>query len=115
MTFIALKPPYFDKKISKIAKNNDPLIKDVIYTIERLETNPKNRSRRLSGKLKGKRRVHVRHTKYRIIYTICEECRELDEIRLNNCSSCDELDNLTVILWNFDIKKKIYRQSIPRI
>lgn len=115
MTFTAFNSPYFEKKVEKITKNNNPLLKDVIYTIEQLEINPKNRSRRLPGKLRGKRRVHVRHTKYRILYSICEECRELDEIKLNKCSVCDELDNLTVILWNFDLRKKIYRQIIPRI
>lgn len=113
MTYAVIHAPYFDRKVKRITKRNIQLLDEIKNSLETLEINPKRYSRRLTHKLKGKRRIHVGSTEYRIIYTICEECRELNELRLNRCSKCKERDDLTVILRNFDHRKKIYKQKIP--
>ena len=107
MPYTVIYSPYFKKKVKKITKKNQQLVKDIKSTLESLEVNPKHRSKRIT-EFKGKRRVHVRNSPYRIIYTICKECRELKEIKVNGCSKCEERDNLTVILRNFGHTKKIY-------
>ena len=116
MTYDINYPPYFERKIKKYVKKKNRQLREVLdEALESLESDPKQGSIKLRYDLKGKRRIKVKNSKFRIIYTICKECRELGEENLNECSICEETDDFTVILRNFDLRKKIYNQQLPPV
>lgn len=82
-------------------------------SLEQLESSPYVNSLRLEGSKKGMRRIHVGNTKWRILFSICEECRERNEEKLNKCFNCNEMDVKTVIVRDFDLRKRIYKKKTP--
>ena len=83
---------------------------DIAQHLERLEQklreNPKTagKSRRLKGNLQGKREANITGN-WRVVFTICEECRQFREQDRNapNCPDCDkQADNTVNLLFVFD-------------
>lgn len=56
--------------------------------------------------LKGKRALHA--GKLRIVFAICEECRELEHTRFNDCYDCDEIPDNTIVVFTVDSHDRAY-------
>lgn len=99
----------FDKTINKKSFKRDPNLRKLVNkTVEALEIDPyRNTGRLRRGDLEGKRRIWV-GSKWRIIFTICEECRKLENESKNKCLDCEEKADNNVLLWLIDKKKRVY-------
>ena len=98
---------HFDKKMITFKKNKF-VFNNILKAIEKLRTNPYYNSEQLSGK-KGKRKHDLRPN-YRLIFAICEECRNLNFIRNNGCSNCEENDDNTLVLFDVGPRENFYNK-----
>lgn len=64
----------------------------------RLEKIPYHNTGFLTGRLRGKRRLRLPQ-KLRVVFAICEECREKGHIEFNKCNDCSHRDGKTVVLF----------------
>lgn len=51
----------------------------------------------LKGQYRGKRKIHLNDSD-RLVFVICEECRELDHYKFNRCSDCDDTPENTLVV-----------------
>lgn len=79
----------------------DNAIKDVLFH------SPYN-SKILKGNCKGKRSLRVHG--YRIIFAICEECREKNHTRLNGCKDCKKHGRNDIIMFTCGPRSHIYEE-----
>ncbi len=100
----------FEETIKKKKfKRNSILKKAIQKTLEGLELNPYRKSKRLGGKYEGKRRIWV-GSNYRVIFTICEECRKLEEEIKNDCSDCAEKSDNFILFCYIDKRRRVYNR-----
>lgn len=100
----------FSKTFRKKTRKNKVLKKTIISTIDKLRNNPYRSSERMEANHKGKRRIWA--GKYRIMYSICQECVELGDQHYNNCHGCDGTGHPEgdVILQTLMPKKHEYKR-----
>ncbi len=95
-----MPPPYnaqYHKKFSDKVGDNQR-IKNVI---KRILLNPKHNSTFLKGDLlRGKRHIWVGKPD-RIIFAICEECKQLNHQKYNKCSDCSGKTSHDIIFFDF--------------
>ncbi len=77
--------PKFQRQIRGLAQEMRDAIEERIDT---LIDDPWHNTRFLKGQYRGKRRMWLNRVD-RLVFVICEECRELDHIIYNQCSDCD--------------------------
>jgi mRNA-degrading endonuclease RelE of RelBE toxin-antitoxin system len=63
-------------------------------------------SKKLEEPYKGKRRLRVGN--FRIIYAICEECRQFNYVEIIGCKDCKEHGRRDIILFSCDIRPHAY-------
>lgn len=98
----------FNPQVKKLTKRNNTLASRLERTIENLRTNPYHNTFNLIGPyLKGKRRAWVGR-RHRIVFAICEECRENEWEEHNNCNACDEKKDETLVFFKFGPRDKVY-------
>lgn len=104
MGYDALGTKYFKKKLKKMDKNVEKAIHKTVNN--KLKINPysgKGNNGHLQGEYLGLRRIRVLR-KWRLVFSICEECRKLGYTGLRGCVDCNQNPDKTVVL--FDIWKK---------
>lgn len=94
------------KKLRKM-KNRDPaLYRRVEDAIRELARNPRSLSVFLKGEFKGKRKF--RKGRIRIVFAICEECRRLGHLQINQCVDCDEIPSNAIKIFDIGLRGQIY-------
>ena len=82
----------------------------ILSNIEEMMNDPFRNSEELTGKFKGKRRVYVGRAGYRLIYSICEECRAKDYESFNLCFDCQKRDNNSIVFFDVSHRSKGYQR-----
>lgn len=98
----------FNRKARKFKKNAEAKRK-INESVEILKTNPYHNSMSLQGNYKGKRKN--RKGDLRIVFAICEECRELGYTDINRCLDCDKHSDQTLMLFDVDSRPRAYRNN----
>ena len=111
MIFDVRLSKYVQKAMKKAFKKRNDMKETTRLSLKQLESGPYVHSLRLVGSKKGMRRIHIGNTSWRMLYSICEECRENKEEKLNRCFNCAEMDLKTVIVRDFDLRKRIYKKK----
>lgn len=65
--------------------------------INDLVVDPWHNTEFLKGQYKGKRKIWLNDAD-RLVFVICEECRELDHYKFNLCSDCDDTAENTLVI-----------------
>ena len=102
----------FRKHLDKLTKKNITLKDRILSKIEEMMNNPFRNSEELIGKFKGKRRVYVGKAGYRLIYSICEECREKHYETFNSCLDCQKRNNNSVVFFDVLHRSKVYKRYL---
>ena len=98
---------HFQRSLEKLTERDKTLKKVIESRVKALSDFPLHDSKLLHGRFLGKRRTYV-GKKYRIIYSICEECREKNYKRFNQCPDCEEKPDKSIILWDVNKREVIY-------
>ena len=102
--------PYFTKEFNDRIQKYQSLKKQIASKVRQLLKDPYRaaKSEQVVGNLKGLRSSRVTRS-MRIIYAICEECRQHGDQELVGCSSelCERMDNNVVIFLTFDVHEKV--------
>jgi len=99
---------HFKRSLKKLTKRNNILKKRVQMKVNDICNDPYHNSVELTAKFKGKRRVYVGKSGYRIIYTICKECRMKNYQRFNLCSDCEQKGDEAIIFWDIQPRNVAY-------
>lgn len=103
--------PYFTKEFNNRIQKYQSLKKQIANKVRQLLKDPYRtaKSEQLVGNLKGLRSARVTRS-MRIIYVICEECRQHGDQELVRCSSdlCKKMDDQVVLFLTFDVHEKVY-------
>ena len=73
-----------------------------------MQEDPFRNSQELTAAFKGKRRMYVGKTSYRLIYSICKECRGKNYQKLNGCLECENKDNDAIVFFDIMHRSKAY-------
>lgn len=99
---------YLTSKFGKSIKKMDAHTKQRIEkSINDLSNDPYRKSEYLRGKLKGRRKHRMGDL--RIVFAICEECRELGHHTINNCIDCDDLPKNGLKIFDIGLRGAIYK------
>lgn len=90
----------FRKLDTNAQKSIDKAIQEVLFL------RPYESKRLVSPEFRGKR--SLRKGDLRIIFAVCEECRALGEVHINNCENCNEHRTSDVIIFVCGHRKHIY-------
>ena len=97
------KTDAFVKSFRKLDHNVQKMLDKTIHDV--LSVTPFESKRLLSPNLRGKR--SLRSGNYRIIFSICEECRQLHD--RNNCFNCNQYGTKNnVVIFMVGHRKNIY-------
>jgi len=104
-SYVIFKTENFEKRLGKIDNvNQERILKDIQ---NKLVVNPVHNTKFLQGSMfKGKRSFRVGD--YRVIFTICGECKKLGHNRHNGCEGKNHPDN-QIILWDVEHRKEDYK------
>jgi len=106
--------PYFTPEFLKQTEKYQHFKKILVNKIKLLCENPYSncKSELLVGELKGFRSARVTKS-FRIIFTICEECRNRKFQKFVGCSSalCKEKDLKTIIFLTFGPHDMVYSRK----
>jgi hypothetical protein len=72
-------------------------IESVKKKIEALSNDPYHNTRFMKGQHKGKRKARLNDSD-RLVFVICEECRELGHWRYNRCRDCATTPENTLVI-----------------
>ncbi len=110
--------PYFTPEFLKQTKKHQHLKNILTNKIKLICENPyiNCKSELLVGELKGLRSARVTKS-FRIIFAICEECRNRKFQRLVGCSNtlCKEMNFKTIIFLTFGPHDAVYSKKPPVI
>lgn len=102
---------YFSPEFLKKAKHYRNLKKLLINKIKLLKKNPyiNCKSELLVGELKGLRSARITKS-FRVIFSVCEECRAKKFQKLVGCSPliCEKMDSKTIVFLTFGPHDKAY-------
>lgn len=85
--------PTFQKQISKVDKTLKLRIKNCI---DSLISDPWHHTEFMKG-VRGRRKARVANGE-RLVFVICEECRELGHIKYNRCNDCKSTPENTLVV-----------------
>ncbi|MCL1976670.1 MAG: hypothetical protein FWG55_00945 [Candidatus Bathyarchaeota archaeon] len=95
-TYKAIYTQTFGKQLRKIG---DALrVKRIKETAEKIIENPYHQVEFSKGKYRGKREYYAWRGD-RLIFTVCEQCRQLNHLPFNNCQNCQETPSNQIIFW----------------
>ena len=63
--------------------------------IQDLVSNPWHNTQFLKGQYRGKRKLRL-NSRDRLVFVICEECRELNHMKYNQCEDCETTPENTI-------------------
>ncbi|KPV62342.1 MAG: hypothetical protein AOA66_1374 [Candidatus Bathyarchaeota archaeon BA2] len=98
---------HFKRSLEKLTKRDEALKNRIESKVRDLSRAPYSESKTLTAGLKGKRSTYVGR-EYRIICSICEECRQMGYKRFNRCPDCEEIPDKSIILWDVDKREIVY-------
>jgi len=98
------KTAEFDRAFRKLDKGVQELLDKTIQDV--LFRQPYESKRLVSPENRGKR--SLRRGDYRIIFAVCEECREMRLVHMNACENCDAHSTSDIILFVCGHRKHIY-------
>lgn len=84
----------FDEQINGVSKDYRQMVEN---KIEDLIADPWHNTRFLKGQYRGKRKLRLTR-KDRLVFVICEECRELNHTIYNKCNDCDSTPEDTLVI-----------------
>jgi mRNA-degrading endonuclease RelE of RelBE toxin-antitoxin system len=102
--FQCLKTVEFERAFRKLDKPAQKQVDQIIQEV--LFTEPYESKKLVSPELKGKR--SLRKGDYRVIFSICEECKKLHEDRINNCFGCNRYETNNVMIFLCGHRNHIY-------
>jgi len=100
----------FQKHLKKFSKRSALLKERVREKMEGLMDDPLRNSEELTGDFKGKRRIYVGKSGFRVIYSVCNECREKNYERFNSCFDCKDRDNNSIVFFDIIRRSQGYRR-----
>ncbi len=119
--YVLLYHPDFEKGVKKKFKKDKPKRKKLLEDIENeLKQNPTyyiGYDRELFGfrkyRFSDEPEIDNEKGDYRVIFAICDECKELDMIiqKKVDCNLCDEIqdtNSITIIVFAFGDRKEVY-------
>ena len=86
----------FNEKLPTLPESLNKLTKE---KIDDILNDPWHNSKPMKGPYKGKRRRWI-NREDRLVYVVCEECRENRWMSYNRCSDCDDTPDNLVIFAN---------------
>jgi len=93
--YVAEYAPHFDDQLVGLSSD---FVKEIKEKIEALCNNPFHNTRFMKGQHKGKRKARLNKSD-RLVFVICEECRELGhDKRYNKCSDCHKTPENTIVI-----------------
>jgi len=96
--FLGNYNPIYTKTFKKQVKKLDSTFRRQIEErIRDLIADPWHNTQFLRGQYRGKRKLRLNRTD-RLVFVICEECRELGHFVYNQCEHCDETPENTIII-----------------
>lgn len=98
------KTDTFVKSFRKLDGNVQEMLDKTVR--DALSMEPFKTKRLVSPELKGKR--SLRKGDFRIIFSICQECRKLGETRINNCTDCQMHEENNIIIFDCRRRKHAY-------
>ena len=103
---------YFNNRVkrnlSKLGDRDKKLIRKYIEN-NLISGLYKLHSKRLKANLRGFRSYKMeKKGNYRLIFIVCEECRQIGYNRELKCVDCEKLEDKTVKLILYDYRDKIY-------
>lgn len=108
--YVAYFSDDFHKHLNKLTKRDSVLKERILSKIDEMMNNPFRNSEELTGKFKGKRRVYVGKARYRLIYSICEECRKKHYEAFNSCLDCKKRNSSSVVFFDVLHRSKGYKR-----
>lgn len=108
--YVAYFSDDFRKHLDKLTKRNSALKERILLKIQEMMNNPYRNSEELTGKFEGKRRIYVGKAGYRLIYSICEDCRKKHYETFNSCLDCQKRDNNSVVFFDVLHRSKGYKR-----
>ncbi len=95
----------FDRALKRL---DNPIATRIQEGLTDISTEPYTKSEQLQGPLKGKRKHRVGNL--RIVFAICEECRELGHDSINNCVDCDNMPDNALKVFDAGFRGAIYNR-----
>ena len=89
-----LYAPKFKEQIRGLEKGFRRKIEE---RIDDLKADPWHNTKFLKGQYRGKRKLWLNRSD-RLVFVICEECRELGHTIYNQCSDCDTTPENTLVI-----------------
>lgn len=88
--------PVYTKTFEKQINGLNPDFRGQVEgRINDLIADPWHNTRFLKGQYRGKRKLRLNRTD-RLVFVICEECRELNHAIYNQCADCDTIPENTL-------------------
>ncbi len=95
----------FESIITSGKKKDIAMVEAVRGAIPKVLENPQCGEGWLKGPLRGKRKLYVGRSSYRLVFVSCEECRRNGFDDVNQCDFCSETDELAVVFFFAGSKK----------
>lgn len=110
MSYIVYTKPSFNESLDSLERSARQRVDSVIK--KKLMVYPyrgAGNKGHLKGKYNGLRRIWIGRSGYRIIFSICEECRRLGFDKYLNCADCSKIPKNTVMLFDVTPRPKSYK------
>ena len=106
----------YQKQKKKLSKKDAVIRKNIEESEQLLRMDPFQGSIRLVGKqLRGLRRIHIGRTGQRVLFSICQECREKNDLKTNNCAECETISSPTTVIVQMIIpRSRNYKKARER-
>jgi hypothetical protein len=96
--FLGNYQPFYTKIARDQINGLDPKSRDRVQErVNDLIADPWHNTEFLKGQYRGKRKIRLNDVD-RLVFVICEECRELGHYRYNKCSDCDDTPENTLVI-----------------
>jgi hypothetical protein len=96
--FLGNYNPFYTKTVQEQINGLDPQGKErAEERIQDLINDPWHNTEFGKGQYRGKRKLWLNRSD-RLVFVICEECRELNHFVYNNCSDCDDTPENTIVI-----------------
>ena len=98
----------FQKHFAKLVKKDVLLKQRVESKIKDMMDDPCRNSEELTAAFKGKRRMYIGKAGYRLIYSVCKECRGKGYDKINSCLDCNGKDDDAVVFFDIIHRSNAY-------
>ena len=87
--------PFFEGQLKKLQKKDKIRTKRILKKVKDICASPYDDIKFATGRYKGKREARVGND--RLLYIVCEQCRDLQHMNFNGCRECNQIKDETVI------------------